>query len=262
MPKKSLTTEMKSALRSMLEGNAGELSSAALEALVVQGFVGNEMQLTADGCKQALVISTLPRQCVHLGIDLKKWKGLKFNGDPERAAWEYFSENGYTGSYCEGGALLLLIRAAALDTLEELNSFGSRQDACTRFTEAQLKIHENCISELAAAVEHANADVIARGFGEIYRFRQIQEYYPGLTEEAMVALFNVIGGARLRQFTEAIAEDPYQYRNGWPDLTLTNGQELIWAEIKTTDKLHMSQITTIHRMKPLMHGAIQVVRLC
>ena len=261
MSKKSITTEMKSDLRGMLEGNADELSYSALEALVGYGFVGNNMQLTVEGWKQALVISALPRQCVHLGIDLKNWKGLKYNDDPERTAWKYFSENGYTGSYCEGGALLLLIRAAALDTLEELNSFGSRQDACLRFTEAQLKIHESCITEIAAAVEHADADVIARGFGEIYRFQQIQDYYPGLNEEVMVALFKVIGGTRLRQFTEAIAEDPYQYRNGWPDLTLTNGQEIIWAEIKTTDKLHMSQITTIHRMKPLMHGAIQVVRL-
>ena len=245
----------------MLEGNAGGWSSTALEALLAHDFVGNDMQLTVEGWKQALVISALPRQCVHLGIDLKKWKGFQFDGDPERAAWEYFSENGYTGSYCEGGALLLLIRAAALDTLEELNPFESRQDACTRFTEAQLKIHESCITEIASAVEHANADMIARNFDAIYRF-QIQEYYPGLTKETIVALFNVIGGARLRQFTEAIAEDPYQYRNGWPDLTLTNGKEFIWAEIKTTDKLHMSQITTIHRMKPLMHGAIQVVRLC
>ena len=121
---------------------------------------------------------------------------------------------------------------------------------------------KNHIPEIADAVEHADADMIVRGFGEIYRSLMIQDAYPGLTKEAMIALFNAIGSTRLRQFTEAIAEDPYQYRSGWPDLMLTNGQQLIWAEIKTTDKLHMSQITTIHRMKPLMQGAIQVVHLC
>ena len=189
-------------------------------------------------------------------------EGLEFNGDPERTAWKYFLGNGYTGSYCEGGALLLLIRAAALDTLEQLNPFKSREDACLRFTEAQLKIHEHHILEIADAIEHADADMIVRSFHEIYRSLMVQETYPGLTEEVMVALFNVIGSVRLRQFTEAIAEDPYQYRSGWPDLTLTNGQQLIWAEVKTTDKLHRSQITTIHRMKSLMQGTIQVVQLC
>ena len=155
-----------------------------------------------------MVTSPLVKQCVHLGLDLEEWKHLQFTGAPERAAWDYFSENGYTGSFCEGGALLLLIRAAALDTLEQLNPFRSRQDACLRFTEAQLKIHEDSISEIAAAVERADADVIVRGFDEIYRFVQTQEYYPGLTEESIIALFDVIGPARLRQFTEAIAEEP------------------------------------------------------
>ncbi|MCY4613784.1 MAG: VRR-NUC domain-containing protein [Nitrospira sp.] len=262
MPKKRLTAEMKSALREMLDGDAGEFKRGTLKALVSRGFVDPDAQLTVEGWKQALVISALPRQCAHLGIGHERLEGLEFNGDPEKTVWKYFSENGYSGSYCEGGALLLLIRAAALETLERLNPFKSRQDACLRFTEAQLKIHENHISEIADAVEHADADMIVRGFGEIYRSLMIQEHYPGLTEEAMVALFNAIGSARLRQFTEAIAEDPYQYRSGWPDLTLTNGQQFLWAEVKTTDKLHMSQITTIHRMKPLMQGTIQVVHLC
>lgn len=262
MFKKRLTAEMKSALRGMLEGDAAKFKRGILNALVSRGFVGPDAQLTVEGWIQALTISALPRQCAHLGIGLERLEGLEFNGAPERTAWKYFLENGYTGSYCEGGALLLLIRAAALDTLERLNPFKSRHDACLRFTEAQLKIHENHISEIATAVEFADADIIARGFSEIYQSLMIQEDYPGLTEEAMVALFNVIGSARLRQFTEAIAEDPYQYRSGWPDLTLTNGQQLIWAEIKTTDKLHMSQITTIYRMKSLMQGAIQVVHLC
>lgn len=262
MFKERLTADMKSALREMLEGDTANLKRGTLKALVSRGLVDPDMQLTVEGWKEALVISALPRQCAHLGIGLERLEGLEFHGDPERTAWKYFSKNGYIGSYCEGGALLLLIRAAALDTLEQLNPFKSHEDACLRFTEAQLKIHENHISEIADAVEHADAAMIARGFGEIYQSPMIQEYYPGLTEEAMVALFNIIGSARLRQFTEAIAEDPYQYRSGWPDLTLTNGQQLIWAEIKTTDKFHISQITTIHRMKPLMQGAIRVIQLC
>ena len=127
---------MKSALREMLEADAGEVNCGTLKALIGRGFVDSDMQLTVEGWKQALVISALPRQCAHLGIGLERLEGLNFSGNPERTAWKYFFENGYTGSYCEGGALLLLIRAAALDTLERLNPFRSREDACLRFTEA------------------------------------------------------------------------------------------------------------------------------
>ena len=159
--------------------------------------------------------------------------------------------------------MLLLIRAAALDALVSLNPFSSREDACSRYTEAQLTIHKTRLWEIADAVEHATAETIAQAFREIRRRSLLaREACPDLTDTVLVALFANIGSTRLRKITEAIAEDPYLYRNGWPDLTLTNRRELLWAEVKTTDKLHMSQITTIHHMKPLMPGQIKVIQLC
>ncbi len=89
----------------------------------------------------------------------------------------------------------------------------------------------------------------------------VQEWYPGLTPSAIASLFDTLGAERLAQITSAIMEDPYLYRAGWPDLTMTNGTEMLWAEIKTTDRLHMSQITTLHRMKPLLPGKIRVIQL-
>jgi len=56
-------------------------------------------------------------------------------------------------------------------------------------------------------------------------------------------------------------EDPYTYRSGWPDLTMVRDGSLLWAEIKTSDRLHMSQIVTLSRMKDLLPGLIQIVQL-
>lgn len=89
----------------------------------------------------------------------------------------------------------------------------------------------------------------------------IEEYYPGLTSDAISSLFDALGSEQLAHIAAAIMEAPYTYRAGWPDLTMTNGSDMFWAEIKTTDRLHQSQITTLHRMKPLMPGRIRVIQL-
>jgi hypothetical protein len=102
---------------------------------------------------------------------------------------------------------------------------------------------------------------VVRGFNEIYTSLMVQESYPGLTAEAMASLFIALGSERLAQITAAIMEAPYSYRAGWPDLTMTNGEQMLWAEIKTPDRLHMSQISTLHRMKPLLPGCVRVVHL-
>jgi hypothetical protein len=77
----------------------------------------------------------------------------------------------------------------------------------------------------------------------------------------MTSLFAAIGAQQLAQITAAIMENPYRYWSGWPDLTMIKGSDMSWVEIKTSDRLHISQIMTISRMKPLLPGKIRVVQL-
>ena len=196
-----------------------------------------------------------------MGIAYEKVHGLDAGNHPEYAAWRHFSSIGYSGAYCEGGPILLLIRAAALDVLTSLNTFNSRQDACSRFTEAQLTIHQEHSNLILSTIRSADTVHVVRSFNEIYTSLLVQECYPGLTAEAMASLFIALGSEMLAQITAAIMEAPYSYRAGWPDLTMTNGEQMLWAEVKTTDQLHMSQISTLHRMKPLLPGCVRVVQL-
>lgn len=83
----------------------------------------------------------LAEQCLQLDIAHEKIEGLPYGKKPEIDALKHFSAQGFVGAYCEGGSVLLLIRAAALDVLAQLN-FSGRRDACTRFTEAQLTIYK------------------------------------------------------------------------------------------------------------------------
>ncbi|WP_423821779.1 VRR-NUC domain-containing protein [Salinisphaera sp. SPP-AMP-43] len=261
MPEKKMTAEMKAALREALSGDASRVKKGTLSALVRRGFMEKSGDLTLEGWRNAVASLKLPDQCAQLDISLEIIEGVQFGNEPERTAWSHYKQKGYEGGYCEGGPVLLLIRAAALDLFANLNPFGSREDACSRFTEAQLKIHEGHISEIAAAVEAADRDTVLRGFREIYRSLMVQEAYPELTEAAIGSIFTALGGKALREITRAIAEDPYQYRAGWPDLTLAKGEDMLWVEVKTTDKLHMSQIITMTKMKPLLPGKLLVLQL-
>ena len=259
--KRSLTTEMKHALQNIISNKSILAKANTITGLVKRGFVDSTGALTHNGWKQAIVMLPLAEQCHHLGIAYEELSGLNFQGHPELASWRHFSSSGYTGGYCEGGSILLLIRSAALNILARLNTFGSRQDACTRFTEAQLTILHEHSDLILSAICSADSQQVVRHFSEIYSSLIVQEYYPGLTPSAIASLFDTLGAERLAQITSAIMEDPYLYRAGWPDLTMTNGSEMLWAEIKTTDRLHMSQITTLRRMKPLLSGNIRVIQL-
>lgn len=202
----------------------------------------------------------LAEQCLQLDITHEKLGGLPYGRKPEIDALKHFSAQGFVGAYCEGGPVLLLIKAAALDVLEQFN-FRGRRDACTRFTEAQLLIYKESSKLILNAIRNTDVAQVERHFKEIYMFPQIPEYYPGLTAGIMSSLFAAIGAERLAQITAAIMENPYSYRAGWPDLTMVKGSDMFWVEIKTTDRLHTSQIMTMFRMKPLLPGNMRVIQL-
>lgn len=202
----------------------------------------------------------LTEQCLQLDITYEKIDGLPYGKKPEIDALNYFLDQGFVGAYCEGGPILLLIRAAALDVLAQFNFLG-RSDACTRFTEAQLVAYKESSELILNAIRNTDNAQVVRNFNEIYMYPRILGYYTGLTADIMSSLFAAIGAERLAQITAAIMEAPYTYRAGWPDLTMVKGSDMLWVEIKTTDRLHISQIMTIFRIKPLLPGNMCVVKL-
>lgn len=256
-----LTTEMRKALCVILREGYTNAHPSTVKALISRGLVTPDRLLTPEGKRQCIALLPLQEQCMVMGLEYEVIPNLKGHGRPEIAALKYYEKNGFVGSSCEGGAILLLIRAAALDKLTELNTFKSREDACTRFTEAQLVIHKDSSEEILFAIRSTTLQQVVEGFKEIYRSLFVQDCYPNLTHEVISALFLSLGRTKIAEIASVMMEESGGYRAGWPDLTLTNGVEMIWAEVKTTDKLHMSQITTISRMKPILPGRIRIAHL-
>lgn len=252
---------MRAALRATLKGEGLAASHSTSKALLQRELIDKQGALTTEGWVVAVRLVPLKEQCGYLGIEYSQIDGLDFKGAPERAAYQYYQTRGYLGGYCEGGVILLLIRSAALPVLARLNTFGSRRDACTRFTEAQLTIHTDRSEEILAAISKASHRQVKRRFREIYSHSFVRETYPGLSAESITKLFRAIGAETLTRITSAMMKDPYRYRSGWPDLTMTNNNHLLWCEIKTTDKLHDSQISTLRHMRSVLPGSIGVTRL-
>ena len=262
MGRNKITTPMRQHLLSILNGDKPLNAGQTELALVRHGLLDKQKRISNEGWIVAIEASSLAKQCSELGLELRTIEGLDFRGFPEIAAYEYFRAKGYIGTRCEGGAVLVLIRAAALDYLHEINIFSSRHDACSRFTEAQLFIHRDRIDSICAEIKKAKPADIAENFREIYANLEIESYYPDLNTEKIQAIASALSMERLAMIARAIAVDPYTFRNGWPDLTLVDANaRLSWVEVKTTDRLHYSQIRTLSTMLPLLKDEVLVVRL-
>ncbi len=91
-------------------------------------------------------------------------------------------------------------------------------------------------------------DIIALHF--LYAFLQLDleplDFFPHLREWHFLELFEHLGRERLHDIAEVFSRDPYEYRKGWPDLTLWRDGEVVFKEVKAPgDQLHASQRKTI-----------------
>jgi len=217
---------------------------------------------------------SLIQQCKFLGLDIiahKSAKKLQNNkwylhdgkivNSPEQYAFNIMQKEGYEGSFCEGGAILTLLKAASLNYLAKVNIFNERNDACTRYLEAQFTIYNDKIDKIISEIMEATEFSICNNFEEIYSYSSIRSIYPGLNSKVIIGIWKAIGRSRLLEIVNLFSKNPYTYRSGWPDLTLYKGEEILFLEVKTTDKLHKSQITIINEIINPIKLNCKVLRL-
>jgi len=255
-----LTTSMQKTLTNLLMGKECARISNTANALIKRGLMTEQSTITDEGRELAITFLPLKEQCELLELPIYEIAG-PYNSEPEYFLWRHFKEIGFEVAYCEGGAFLTLIKAAALPVLADFNTFGSRDDACTRFLEAQFTIHKEKSGDILDVIEHATLKDIQTNFEEIYQHLIVQQAYPGLEKSFISSLFIAIGARRLRNIAELLFEDPYCYRNGWPDLTLVKDDKIWLFEVKTTDRFHLSQIKTILKIQKLTPATFAVIRL-
>ena len=180
---------------------------------------------------------------------------------PEHIVLDRYRADGWSGVACEGDQILNTLKAACLDFLIEVNTFGDPDDACGRYLEAQCTIHKAQASQIVASVVAATEDTIRKNFTRINENQFIQANHPRMDIEVAVGLWRTLGEARLKGIISKFLEDPYSYRAGWPDLTLIRGEELAFVEVKTSDRMRLSQLSIVQEFVIPIGLPFRVVQL-
>ena len=207
-----------------------------------------------------MIKGALEKQCANLSLSLKDIH-LSYEVNPELALLTHFENMGYIGSYNEGFTILTVLKALMLDKLTKHNTFNDRNDACCRYLEAQLTILKDKTDELIRSIAYTNKKSFLKNIQEISAQDFIVNEHPNLSIECCEALFDAIDTHVFIRLAKKIAEDPYTFRKGWPDLTIVKGKDVQFIEVKTTDKLHKSQLTTIPEMKKILPYPFYVYRI-
>ncbi len=215
---------------------------------------------------------TLSDQCANVGWSLSEVMAQKHDkrlwsldggpaGLPEEVVGQMFASSGGRVSYCEGGSVLLLMKAAALETLAARNSFGDRVDAVNRYLEAQMTILAEHTSEIVDTVRSISPDALARNVNELSKSSRLAAFFPRVKEAFMLELFDHLGSDKLADILLAFSAAPYEYRAGWPDLIVIQSGAMKLVEVKTSDKLLDSQLRFAGGIASPMGFDCGVVRL-
>lgn len=81
----------------------------------------------------------------------------------------------------------------------------------------------------------------------------------GVDRDFVTALYHALGPDRCAAIASRFLTDPYAYSKGWPDLIWVEDGRVGLIEVKTTDRLHRSQIVTIPEMTAVAGTPVGVV---
>lgn len=226
------------------------IRSNTLLALQFRELVDDNGQLTEAG--RNLAISSLPLgdQCVALGIEIEQFAVMRKSHGPERNLMDNLQQKCESCVWAEGRDVLLGIHACALDILRGINTLGER-DAATRYIEAQFTINQKRETEIIAQIEKCREEEYLRNYVEVYDgIRSVQDF-PEVGERHMILLFrNALTRFRV-PIAKLLFSDPYEFRKGWPDLTVLYESSFSMIEVKYHDRLISSQIRTMPKLAEL-----------
>lgn len=268
-----LSPAMQRDLRSAAQtGILNKVNSNTTRALEARGLCNKE-QLTQEGRVIAISLCGLRKQCELLQLPHKVWR-LPNARRPELAVISAMSQTSRRVAYCEGGAITLLLYCLCFDRLYRLarEHWGSAQLAQS-YMYTSIMCYSYLLEEHPSLPEQILADIATTGKSAVIRaFNTLKSWqgspdgwafreWVGVDLELVIELFRALGNARCAAIAQRFLEDPYAYSKGWPDLIWVDGARVGLIEVKTTDRLHPSQIITIPEMREAADLLIEVAQV-
>ena len=257
-----LSPAMRNSLKKyLLDGNVSiKLPARTLNALRARKLVGGNNKLTKAGTVVALKTVSLEKQCEILRIPIETLKLKREYVDPSIDALFYFKRQGNMCSSCEGVAIRKVIFCLYAHKLIKIpikkgeNSFfdGLRTypfavglDILLDMDSIQDSDYDSFTDELLSTIDVCSRDTFLANYRELFPKGFC---WNGVDELFAAQLFDILGTDELGNLARIILSDPDVFNKGWPDLTLIRDGVVELLEVKTTDKLHESQLITIPAM--------------
>ena len=201
--------------------------------------------------KRTAVKLGIEHQVIHLRRDTRKnvwenphnskWEGV------ESAALGWFMEKGWSGYAGEGGLILNLIKAMSFKTIprKHRHTYIEALYAVDTDFEGERYDNQTFLNHVISASTRQvtlNFDRMAGRKARQFDSGQAIEFFPGLKRSHLLELLETFGNETIFQIAEIFAKDPYEYRKGWPDLTIWRDKMVAFKEIKSPgDTIRRSQ---------------------
>jgi hypothetical protein len=268
-----LSATMENTLRAAVEAGAVRYGSRrSLQALEERGLVDGD-RLTPEGWVFAITLLSLPKQCELLGIPLKVLR-LPSGQKPEIAVLREIAKLGRKVAYCEGGAITLLLYCLCFERLYQLSTQYWGSEAAARsymYTgivsySYLLEQYPNLMEDMLTDVANANEPSVLRAFAILKSWQGSSDGWAfrdwiGVNRELIRQLFWALGNTRCAALARRYLADPYAYSKGWPYLVCIDGETVGLSEVKTTDRLHWSQVITTPEMCEVGDLVVEVVQV-
>lgn len=215
----------------------------------------------------------LEKQCEAINVELRELE-LEVSGRVELCALDHFRREGYDGVACEGDAIFTLLDALTLKVQCAVNPHQRADNllpgSFPAFLEWSVRNppNEAAWKKIEHAILNTKCDEFAQNLDQlcanvVHSCGDLEDKpgYLGFAREPLLALENALERRSLVAIAKKTLEDPYTFRNGWPDLTLVRGGEVRFIEVKHNDSLIASQLTTIPAMVPLLDASFEVLRI-
>ena len=171
----------------------------------------------------------------------KRWRASEDAewGTVERAAADVYASRGWSGDHGEGGLMLSLVKAASIRTLPAAYASAFIEGLYYHPTPTGVPSPAAMLGNVASA----SLDDVLRTYEALAVGPGATPYFfPTVTRSKIVGLFETLGRDRLHAIASRFADAPYDFRAGWPDLTLWKDGEIIFREVKAPgDRFHASQ---------------------
>jgi len=269
-----LSPAMKEALRKALKtGQLHDVGQGTIRALSKRHLCDGKSRLTKQGRILGLSFCSLPRQCAFLGFPINDLQ-IDYYGRSELAAMDYLRELELRTCYSEGGIIILVLYSLCFDRLYRLGRKhwgglkGARSWMYTSFTcygellDQHPELHKKMMEDISATDE----DTMLRAFDTLKGWQGHPDFWMyrnwvGVDHAMARDTFRTLGKERLKKIARLFFTDPYAFQKGWPDLACIDGERLRLIEVKTSDRLHISQLITIPEMVATAQLDVEVVRL-